>query len=113
MIRTDSNAAEGLLLVSASAGSGKTYRLTQEVTTRLHPDNSEATDLEGLVAVTYTTKAQAELESRLRSALMKQGAFDRAESLPLAYLGTVHAVCLKLLKELCSSPRTNGNIMGV
>jgi ATP-dependent exoDNAse (exonuclease V) beta subunit len=91
--------ARGLHLVSASAGSGKTYRLTQEVTRALNPDAAEGVEVEGLVAVTYTLKAQAELISRLRRALVKQGAFERAQQLPLAYLGTVHSVCLRLVKE--------------
>jgi ATP-dependent exoDNAse (exonuclease V) beta subunit len=91
--------AAGLRLVSASAGSGKTTRLTQEVTRSLDPTASSCIDVEGLIAVTYTTKAQAELGSRLRRALVDKGEFTRAGQLPLAHLGTVHAVCLGLLKE--------------
>ncbi len=93
-----STGASGLTLVSASAGSGKTYRLSQEVTRTLS-SAAEATSPQGLVAVTYTTKAQAELESRLRRHLIEQGHFAKAELLPLAYLGTVHSVCLRLVQE--------------
>ena len=89
--------AERLTLVGASAGSGKTYRLTQEVSAAIVGDG--AIDLEGLVAVTYTRKAAAELGARIRGTLVKDGAHDRAQRLPLAYLGTVHAVCLRLLQE--------------
>jgi ATP-dependent exoDNAse (exonuclease V) beta subunit len=91
-------AAERLTLVGASAGSGKTYRLTDEVTAAIDPTKG-AVDLEGLVAVTYTRKAAAELGARIRRALVTQGAYDRAQRLPLAYLGTVHAVALRLLQE--------------
>lgn len=92
-------AANGLRLVSASAGSGKTYRLTEEVTRAVDPSAATPIEIEGLVGVTYTTKAQAELEARIRRVLVEQGAFERAQQLPLAHLGTVHAVCLRLLKE--------------
>src|SRR5690606_18391719 len=85
--------ARGLTLVGASAGSGKTYRLSREVSDSLAAD-AQGMSPQALVAVTYTTKAQAELESRLRRDLVARGLYTRAESLPLAYLGTVHSVCL-------------------
>ena len=87
-------------IVGASAGSGKTYRLTQEVTRAIAPGASAPARLEGLVAVTYTRKAHAELASRIRRTLVEHGAFDQASRLPVAYLGTVHAVCMRLLEEL-------------
>lgn len=91
--------AVGVCLVGASAGSGKTYRLTQEVTRSLRPGAPDSIDIEGLVGVTYTKKAQAELEMRIRRELSQHGHFDRASQLPLALLGTVHAVGLRLLKD--------------
>jgi ATP-dependent exoDNAse (exonuclease V) beta subunit len=50
--------ASGLQLVSASAGSGKTYRLTEEVTRALDPGSANCVEVESLVAVTYTIKAK-------------------------------------------------------
>lgn len=94
---TRAKTAAGLTLVGASAGSGKTTRLTDEVTRAIAA--KDAIDLEGLVAVTYTRRAAAELGARIRRTLVDQGAHDRAQRLPLAYLGTVHAVCLRLLQE--------------
>ncbi len=91
--------ATGLRLVSASAGSGKTYRLTQEVAGAVSPGSSHCIEVEGLVGVTYTKKAQAELEARIRRKLLQDGHFERSGQLPLALLGTVHAVSLRLLKE--------------
>ncbi len=108
MTRNERASARGVVMVSASAGTGKTTRLAREVSERLvgsvHTLGVAGSDaqpiaLEGLVAVTYTTKAQAELESRLRRTLVVNGLSERAEALPQAYLGTVHAVCLRLLKE--------------
>lgn len=89
----------GLRLVGASAGSGKTYRLTREVTAGVAPESGVPLALEGLVGVTYTTKAHAELEARIRRVLVENRAFDRAQELPLAYVGTVHSVALRIVKE--------------
>jgi ATP-dependent exoDNAse (exonuclease V) beta subunit len=91
--------ATGLRLVSASAGSGKTFRLTQEVAGAVSPGSAHAIELEGLVGVTYTKKAQAELEARIRRKLLQEGHSERSSQLPLALLGTVHGVSLRLLKE--------------
>ncbi len=101
LVSAHRNSAAGLTLVGASAGSGKTHRLTEEVTQSIAARaNHQPIDLEGLVAVTYTKRAAGELAARLRRTLVETGAFDRAQRLPLAYLGTVHAVSLRLLQEL-------------
>ena len=60
-----SRAARGLRLVSASAGSGKTYRLTEEVIRAVDPSSPALIEMDGLIGVTYTKKAQAELETRI------------------------------------------------
>lgn len=86
-------------LVSAGAGSGKTHHLTELVVRALAPNSSDRIEVGGLTAVTYTRKAALELEARLRRTLVTDGAQERARELPLSYLGTVHAVCLRLLSE--------------
>jgi ATP-dependent exoDNAse (exonuclease V) beta subunit len=91
--------AKGITIIGASAGSGKTYRLTQEITRAVDPEANTRVPVDGLVAVTYTTKAHAELAGRIRHKLVAAGAFTEAVRLPLAYVGTVHAACLRLLKE--------------
>ena len=91
--------AQGITIVSASAGSGKTYRLTQDVTTAIDPNAADRVALEGLVAVTFTKKAHAEPAARIRHKLVAEKAYEEAMRLPLAYLGTVHGACLRLLQE--------------
>jgi ATP-dependent exoDNAse (exonuclease V) beta subunit len=86
-------------LIGASAGSGKTYRLTQVVTEAVAPSAEPPVELSGLVAVTYTQKGAAELASRIRRRFAGAGAHHATHQLPLAYIGTVHAVCLRLVKE--------------
>lgn len=102
--------ASGITIVGASAGSGKTHRLTQEVTNAIDPRATAFIDLEALVAVTYTRKAQAELAARIRSRLFDAGEFDAATRLPLAYLGTVHGVCLRLLQEFALDAGLSPNV---
>jgi ATP-dependent helicase/nuclease subunit A len=103
--------ARDITIISASAGSGKTHRLTQDVTSSLGPKAGEKrVPLEGLVAVTFTRKAHAELASRIRQKLVSDGAYEEAMRLPLAYLGTVHAVCLRLLQEFALDAGLSPNV---
>lgn len=67
--------ARGITIVNASAGSGKTTRLTETVTKAVSPSCDEPVPLEGLFAVTYTRKAHAELATRIRRKLVEEGAF--------------------------------------
>ncbi|BDG02919.1 UvrD-helicase domain-containing protein [Anaeromyxobacter oryzae] len=89
-------------VVSASAGTGKTFHLTGAVRDALlapeaSPDRARP---EGVVAITYTRKAAAELESRIRTDLIRAGRGDLAARVRDGYLGTVHSVCERLLREL-------------
>jgi ATP-dependent exoDNAse (exonuclease V) beta subunit len=90
----------GITIIGASAGSGKTHRLTQEVIGAVGASaGDDRVDLAGLVAVTFTKRAHTELEARIRHKLVEDEAYDEAMRLPLAYLGTVHAAALRLLQE--------------
>jgi ATP-dependent exoDNAse (exonuclease V) beta subunit len=95
--------AEGLDVVGASAGSGKTHHLTTVVMGALEggaePGLDLRIDIDSLVAVTYTTRAATELRSRIRRELVRRGSTELALRLPLARLGTVHAVCLSWLED--------------
>ncbi len=83
-------------VVSASAGTGKTYRLTQDLTAALLDGSARP---EGVVAITYTVKAAGELESRIRARLLKEGRADLAARVRDGYIGTIHSVCQRLLRE--------------
>ncbi|HEX9052372.1 MAG TPA: UvrD-helicase domain-containing protein, partial [Anaeromyxobacter sp.] len=83
-------------VVSASAGTGKTHRLTGEVSGALARGEARP---EGVVAITFTRKAAAELESRIRTDLVAAGRADLAARVRDGYLGTVHSVCERLLRE--------------
>ncbi len=88
-----------LHLIGASAGTGKTERLSHVVADALAVHAEPKLEIEGLIAVTYTRKAEAELKSRIHQTLIRRGAYDEAQRLPLAYIGTIHAICKRLLTE--------------
>lgn len=84
------------VLVAAGAGSGKTRLLVAAVVRALVEERLPA---ERLIAVTFTRKAAAELASRVRDALDACGRLDLARGLDSAVLGTIDALCLRLVRD--------------
>ncbi|MGO2191952.1 MAG: UvrD-helicase domain-containing protein [Brachybacterium sp.] len=82
-------------LINASAGSGKTHRLTHEIAGRirdgLHPSQ--------LIATTFTRKAASELVDRVHRTLLEQHRFDDAQGIGSALIGTVNSVAGRLVRE--------------
>lgn len=83
-------------IISASAGSGKTYRLAEELkdavlSGEVRPD--------AILATTFTVKAASELRKRVRSHLLAAGRRTDAQRLAAARLGTVNAVCGRLVSD--------------
>ena len=85
-----------LKLISAGAGSGKTYRLTQEMAQLLI---SGAVRPNGIIATTFTKRAAAELKERVRVKLLRDGMTQEANALTNALIGTVHGLGVKLLRR--------------
>lgn len=84
--------------VSAGAGSGKTFRLTTILSDALASGSARPS---GVVAMTFTLKAAAELRQRARKALLGQGRLDLSTGIGQARIGTVNAVCNQLLQRHC------------
>lgn len=100
-----------LKMISASAGSGKTYSLTREVLEAV----VSGIPPERIMAVTFTNKAAAELIERIRHKLVQpekewiremnltpdkvDQLRSQAASLSDAYIGTVNSICARLLRE--------------
>lgn len=82
--------------ISAGAGSGKTYRLTQLLHAAL---TDQSTRPGGVLATTFTKKAAAELNDRVRADLLAHGRHDLANAMGQALIGTVNSVCGELLKR--------------
>ena len=81
--------------VSAGAGSGKTWRLTEELERLLE----EGVDPARIIGTTFTVKAAAELRDRVRERLIRSGRFALAEQSGGALIGTVHSVCERVLRR--------------
>ena len=80
--------------ISAGAGSGKTYRVTEELQAML-ADGSVSPS--GVVATTFTRLAATELRERVRQKLIEDGNAAQAAQMGQALIGTVNAVCGELL----------------
>ncbi len=83
-------------IISAGAGSGKTFRLTQELVALLKSGQVRPS---GIVATTFTNKAAAELHERVRMKLIEEGLGELANQLAQALIGTVHSLGVKLLQR--------------
>lgn len=84
--------------ISAGAGSGKTYKLTETLAQALE---SGAARPHAILATTFTVKAATELRERARSWLLDKGRIDLATAIGQARLGTVNSVCGQMLKRFC------------
>lgn len=95
------------LLVSASAGSGKTRVLVQRVIEKL----KAGTGIDEILIVTFTKAAASEMRERIQTALRQelaanQGDTDRQQfylrqlnQLPVADISTLDAFCLRILQH--------------
>jgi ATP-dependent exoDNAse (exonuclease V) beta subunit len=85
-----------LHFISAGAGSGKTYRLTQILSEELTSNRAQAA---GVIATTFTKKAASELRERVREHLLAEGKFALANAMGQARIGTVNSVCGSFLER--------------
>ena len=94
------------LLVSASAGSGKTYVMISRIISHILRGECEVNQI---LALTFTRAAAAEMKEKLRKAITEKivgaSADERAyltrqlRLLPLTTVGTIHSFCSSLLKS--------------
>jgi ATP-dependent exoDNAse (exonuclease V) beta subunit len=86
---------KNIRLISAGAGTGKTSRLTEELSDLLTGDvlykPSE------IIATTFTKAAAGELKSRISKKLLEAGALELAAQLDQALVGTVNSISQQLL----------------
>ena len=80
--------------ISAGAGSGKTYRITEELQAMLANGSARPS---GVIATTFTRRAATELRERVRQKLMASGNAQQAAQMGQALIGTVNGVCGELL----------------
>lgn len=82
-------------IINASAGTGKTYNLTERVLDKI----KAGLPPESLMATTFTVKAANELRERIRLKLLKGGRTEDAQRIMDGFIGTVNSVCARLLAE--------------
>lgn len=80
--------------VSAGAGSGKTYRLTQDIAQLIAEGKCRA---EEIILTTYTEAAAKELREKVRSTLYSKGLYDAAMNIDNAAIGTIHSIAYQFV----------------
>jgi len=83
-------------IISAGAGSGKTYTLTSRLFDLL---DGEKTTPPKILALTYLKKAATELKEGVSAKLIEKGRSDLALQMQSARIGTVHAICAEFLRQ--------------
>lgn len=84
------------IIISAPAGSGKTEKLARRYISLIE----DCTELEKILAITFTEKAAAEMKDRILNIMQKEkdDIFRRIkEKIPLMRITTIHAFCRKLI----------------
>jgi DNA helicase-2/ATP-dependent DNA helicase PcrA len=86
-------ATDGPVLIIAGPGSGKTFTLVERI---VHLITQKGAAPESLFTVTFTDKASRELTTRVSNRLADLGIQFNLHEM---YLGTFHAICLRLLED--------------
>ena len=86
---------DGALFVRAGAGTGKTRVLVQRFLAAVLDDG---VPVEGILAITFTERAAAEMRARVRSRLLARGERELARQAESAAISTIHAFCARLLR---------------
>lgn len=95
------NSNKRKILVSASAGTGKTFTMVERILRLLVKDNK---DLENFLVLTFTNDAAEEMKGRIKSKLtQKLSQFPmlkkQVKKLSTANISTIHSFCSEILKR--------------
>ncbi len=91
----------GNLLISASAGSGKTHTMISRLVRLVMQEN---VDVNQILAVTFTEKAAFDMKEKLKTALLKAQDEDKGRLykqialIPTCDISTLHAFCARLIR---------------
>ncbi len=86
---------DGSLLVRAGAGAGKTSVLVERFVRAVIEDE---VPVDGILAITFTEKAAAEMRRRVRRRLLELGCRDAAREAEQAWISTIHGFCSRVLR---------------
>ena len=87
---------QGLVIVPAGAGAGKTHRIKTQLSDWV---KRGVVRPERILAVTFTEAAAGELRERIRAGLLADGLVSEAMAVERAYVSTIHGLGLRLLTE--------------
>ncbi|KAB1950060.1 UvrD-helicase domain-containing protein [Brevibacterium linens] len=89
-------------VITASAGSGKTYRLTEVLSERLSQttdDGQPVLRASEVIATTFTVRAAADLVEKTQKRLLDDGNITAAEEISTALIGTINSMSGRLVTE--------------
>ena len=84
------------LVVSAAAGTGKTFTITQKICWMMQ--HGQLDGIDQVLAITFTKKAAGEIKARIRSTLRAAGLHSQALLVDGAWISTIHGMCSRILK---------------
>lgn len=87
---------KNVTFISAGAGSGKTYTLTQKIVEMVKNGDCRSDEI---ILTTFTKVAANELREKVRSALYAAGSYDAAMNIDNAAIGTIHSVAYQFLSR--------------
>jgi len=100
------------MLVSASAGSGKTYIMIKYIAKLICEDKVPVKDL---LVLTFTKAAANEMKDRLERALKESGddefVVEQIDALSVSNISTIHSFCEKSLKKYANMLGLNDNFL--
>ena len=94
---------EGPVLIIAGPGTGKTFTLVKRVVFLI---SEKGVKPDNILIATFTEKAAKELITRISEELLK---LDVAVNVNDLYIGTLHSICLRLIKENVEFTRLKKN----
>jgi ATP-dependent helicase/nuclease subunit A len=86
---------DGSLMVRAGAGTGKTTVLVERFVRAVTEDG---VPVEGILAITFTEKAAAEMRTRVRARFVELGLRGEARAVEGAWISTIHGFCARVLR---------------
>ena len=87
---------KNVTFISAGAGSGKTYSLTEKIVELVKNGECNADEI---ILTTFTKVAAAELKEKVRAALYKHHLYSDAEKLDNAAIGTIHSISYQMVSR--------------
>ena len=101
----------GPLFVSAGAGAGKTFTLTQRIRYAMLPGSKPREQwadptvpepfldsIDQVLAITFTEKAATELKDRIRGMLLDEGMTAEADKVDSSWISTIHSMCSRIIR---------------